>query len=118
MLRSIWIWLIVYALLMAAAIGLLAAARSWTLKTLSRQEARSDWEAWRAAAQKQTGRQGPVMRRVPRTAEPPALVLMRDYYGTCVAAAVVLLSALYVTLMILVRGVLGGGSVRGRTPRL
>ena len=110
MLRSLWIWFAGYLLLVIAVVGLLTAARSWTLRNLNRAEARSDWQMWRQAAQEQSGREGPVMRRVPRTAEPPALVLMRDYYGTCVAVALVLLSALYVTLMVMVRGVMRNAS--------
>ena len=46
----------------------------------------------------------PVKRRVPKSAEPPALVLMRDYFAVCLAIAVVLSSVLFGTFMVLVRG--------------
>ena len=47
-----------------------------------------------------------VQRRAPKSAEPPALVLMRDHFAACLAIAVLLSSVLFGTFMVLVRGAL------------
>ena len=49
-------------------------------------------------------RSGPVKRRVPKSAEPPALKLMRDHFGVCLGLSLVLSSVLFGTFMIFVRG--------------
>jgi hypothetical protein len=48
--------------------------------------------------------EGPVKRRVPKSQEPPALRLMRDYFGVSLAATVVFGSLLFVMVMGAVRG--------------
>jgi hypothetical protein len=47
-----------------------------------------------------------VKRRAPKSAEPPALVLMRDYFAVCLALAIVLSTVLFGTFMFFVRGAL------------
>ncbi len=48
---------------------------------------------------------GPVRRRTPKSVEPPALVLMRDYFAVCAVISVVLCTVLFGTVMLLVRGI-------------
>jgi hypothetical protein len=59
----------------------------------------------------------PVKRRPPKSPQPPALLLMRDYFGVCLALAIVLSSVLFATFMFFVRGAFKAGpaSRRSRT---
>jgi hypothetical protein len=54
-----------------------------------------NWEAWREDVRQQQGQKRPVQRRVPKSAEPPALVLMRDYYRVSLAGAILFATVLY-----------------------
>lgn len=101
-----WLWLVAYVALLAAIVGGLFYARQRALAIYGTDEAQEQWEAWREDAQEHAEGQGPVARRVPRSAEPPALVLMRDYFGVCVVIAVALSSVLFGTLVIFIRGAL------------
>jgi hypothetical protein len=78
--------------------------RRWALAAYGTEAARQQWEVWRSDVQTAQGRPAPVQRRVPRSAEPPALVLMRDHFGSCLVIALTLTSALFGTAMVLVRG--------------
>lgn len=88
------------ALLYAATIGLVIfatfRAREAALEKLSAPEAQANWDQWREDVQ--TGdveASGGVTRRTPESAEPPWLVLMRDHFAVCLAAAVVFSSLLF-----------------------
>ena len=49
---------------------------------------------------------GPVRRRVPKSTEPPALVLMRDYFGVSLIGAVLFTTVLYWVIAWFVMGIL------------
>jgi hypothetical protein len=53
---------------------------------------------------------GPVQRRVPKSAEPPALVLMRDYFGVSMAGAILFSSVLYWVIAWFVSGIVSGNN--------
>ena len=55
----------------------------------------------------QTGREGPVQRKVPRSAEPPLRVWLRDYIGLAIAAWLILGGTLGAFLGVMVSGTLG-----------
>ena len=59
------------------------------LARLDTPESQAAWDAWRAEARRQAAGDGPVRRREPKSAEPPLLVLLRDYWAVCTAAVVV-----------------------------
>lgn len=103
--------LIVYAILMAAVLFGLRQARDWSMQTFSPAQAKTDWQKFRDDTAKYND-VSPVQRRVPRSLEPPALVLMRDYFVICNVIAVVLTTALYGAVTFMVLGVL-----RGNTPQ-
>jgi hypothetical protein len=92
--------------LVAAVVGGLFYARSRVMAAYGTDQAQAEWETWREDAKSQAEGKGPVKRRVPKSAEPPALVLMRDYFAVCVVIAVALSSILLGTLIFLVRGAL------------
>ena len=78
----------------------LFAVKESILAKLSTPTAQAEWDQWRA----ETAKPGPVARRVPKSDEPPALVLLRDYFGICLSAAIFFCSLLYAVLMLLIRG--------------
>jgi hypothetical protein len=82
------------ALVALVAYGMTAWRQS-LLTNLTTPEAQSSWNEWRAEAAREDGTHGPVQRTVPKSPEPPSLVLMRDYFPACLAGLLIPLSALY-----------------------
>ena len=99
-------WALAYLALMAVLVWQLGTIRANILASLSTPSAQAEWDKWRAEAVKP----GPVARRQPKSAEPPALVLLRDYYGVCLAAALFFSSLLFVVMMLFARGAMVGRS--------
>jgi hypothetical protein len=98
-------WLLGYVLVIACVLGGLIYARQLALSTYGSQVAQEEWDAWRDDAKKMASSDGPVRRRMPKSVEPPALVLMRDYFLVCMTIALVLCTVLYGTIALLVRGI-------------
>jgi hypothetical protein len=105
------VWITSYVVMMLAIIASLVAFRSWSLSEFDSEAAQRNWQAWRDAAV-ESGWQGGVNRARPKSAEPPTLVMMRDHFGVCLAIVLVLATALYATVMIVLRGVLLGRAHR------
>lgn len=87
---SRWIMATILAAAWIAFVGLppagLAIVRTSWMERLNRPEARAGWDEFRGAMQAQTGRDGPVQRKVPKSVEPPGLVWLRDHFTlACVA---------------------------------
>jgi hypothetical protein len=95
---------IVYLVVISGLAWGLIAARKWAARNYSDDAAQQQWQLFRNDVARQTERSGPVTRRVPRSTEPPALVLMRDHFAACSVIALVLTTALYATLAFLVGG--------------
>ena len=93
-----------WLLLVLMMVGALHTAREWVLDRFSSQEAHQQWGEWVEAAKQQASGNGPVQRRVPKSADPPVLLLMRDYYGTCLGMSLFLSTCLYGTFVWLLRG--------------
>ncbi len=72
----------------------LVAWRERRLAEVASPEAQAEWDAFRADMRQQSGRDGPVQRKVPKSAEPPELVWLRDYLGLAIAAWVTLIGVL------------------------
>jgi hypothetical protein len=70
--------------------------REGRLAELTDPAVQADWDGFRAAMQRESGRTGPVQRKVPKSDEPPELVWLRDY------------PALAVTAWVAFVGILGG----------
>ncbi len=107
------IWTSVYAVIVVMIVWQMSELRSSMLARLSTPDARADWEQWRA----DTAKPGPVARREPKSTEPPALVLLRDYYGVCLGAALFFSSLLFLVSMLLVRGAFGPAAAANQTKR-
>ena len=108
--RVWWLWGVGYAILLAAVLWSLFAARRSALARLSSEQSQSDWQAWREDVADQQAIAGPVQRRVPKSLEPPALVLMRDYFATSLAGAILFTTVLYWILAWFVTGAVAGPS--------
>lgn len=95
-------------------LGLWMVRDRW-IEEWSRPEAREQWDEFRGAMRRQTGRDGPVQRKVPRSEEPPQLVWLRDYFPLACAAWVVFGGVLWMVTAIFVLGTIrrsvGSGSL-------
>ncbi len=93
--RPLAIAFIVYALLVAAVMAGLFAARSFVLVG-DNGESDAQWQEWRKDAAKQDGSVGPVARRTPKSATPPLVLLMRDHFPATAAGLLLPFTALYI----------------------
>jgi hypothetical protein len=103
---SRWFWLAAYLLLVAAIVWGLVAARRWALAELATQQSLGNWQQWRDDVQSQDKHLGPTERRIPKSTEPPALVLMRDYFDISLGGAIVFSTVLYWVIVWLFSGAL------------
>jgi hypothetical protein len=85
----------VYAIVLSALVWSLFVLRQSVLSNFSSIDARGDWQTWRSDVEHEQQQPQTVARRVPKSAEPPALVLMRDYFVTCLVGTVLFVSLLY-----------------------
>ena len=102
-------WLVAYAATLTIVAYGMVHGRSAAMQIYGTSEAQTEWDAWRADSKKMAEQPGVVKRREARSVEPPALVLMRDYFGVCLAGALLLSSVLFATFMLFVRGALQSG---------
>ena len=102
------VWMIAYVAVIGTVVGSVLSARQRALDELSTPEAQADWETWRQSVRDEALSDAPVRRRVPGSGEPPLVVLMRDHFGVCMAAAVVISSALFGVIAFTLGGVLRG----------
>lgn len=98
--------LVAWALLMALVAWGMDRGRQAALATYQGENARQQWEQWRSEVTRQQAEGSPVQRRIPKSAEPPALVLMRDYFWECLVGAWVVSTGLGLSLFFFVRGAL------------
>lgn len=98
-------WFVAYVAMICLIVFALMQYRSTALAAYGTAEAGERWEDWREAAA-ELGKQGPVVRRAPKSTEPPPLVLMRDHFAACLGISLLLSSCLFGWLMICVRGVM------------
>jgi hypothetical protein len=105
-LSSWWWWGIGYVVLAGTVVSSLLAAREWALTELSTSDSAAAWTTWRDDVRAQQLEPAPVQRRVPQSAEPPALVLMRDYLGVSLAAAILFSTLLYSVVVWMLVGML------------
>jgi hypothetical protein len=100
------LWALSYLAVLAAVVGALVKARRDVVRVYGTPAAQVEWDTWRTDAKKMAEHPAPVKRREPKSAEPPALVLMRDHFASCLGLAVLLSSVLFGTFMFFIRGAL------------
>lgn len=102
--RWLWLWAIGYLVLLGVVVWSMFAARKWSLAELAKPNSVAQWEAWRDDVRSQQDEPSPVERSVPKSTEPPALVLMRDYFGVSLCGAIVFSTLLYWIMAWLISG--------------
>ena len=95
--------------------------RRAALETYGNEQGQAGWDRWRedvakdakAFADVESGTRTadgvdlpPVKRRVSKSSEPPALVMMRDRFVVCLIAALLLSGAMMGSVLLLIRGAL------------
>jgi len=98
--------MLAYLLVISLVVGGVIHGRKRALETYGSAAAQAEWEKWRADAKQMAEQPSIVKRRVPGSVEPPALVLMRDYFAVCLAGALVLSTVLFGTFMAFIHGAL------------
>jgi len=102
-------WFAGYVVLVAAVVVTMIWLRQSAVPQLSSQKSISDWQEWKQAnAQEQKARSCPVERRVPKSDEPPELVLMRDFFAVLMVGALLFSSLLYWIMAWFVTGIFKG----------
>jgi hypothetical protein len=96
----------IYAALVGAVTVGMFYARDEVAPRLDTRRGQQNWDEWRHEAADQAAGKGPVTRREPKSAEPPLIVLMRDYFAICLTGAVVFVSLLFGVLVFVIRGIL------------
>ncbi len=96
--------LLLYAVMAVTIVLGLARARAWSHRELATVKGQADWETFRTDMAQQAEQPGPVKRRVPKSTQPPALVLLRDHFAMCVTISLVLSSVLFVFTILFIRG--------------
>jgi hypothetical protein len=99
-------WIFGYIVLVSAVIGMMFWLRLTAVPDWSSPKSISDWQAWQKDVREQQTKPGPVERRVPKSDEPPTLVLMRDFFAVMMAGALLFSSLLYWIMAWLVTGIL------------
>ncbi|MEX0612836.1 MAG: hypothetical protein WD738_22820 [Pirellulales bacterium] len=99
-------WIIGYAVGSCIVVWSMLAARDRAITELSTPQSVAQWQAWRTDVEQQQTTPGPVQRRVPKSSQPPALILMRDYFAVSLVGAVLFSTLLYWVIAWLVTGML------------
>ena len=107
--RSIWWWVASYVTAMALVVWSVMAARTWALAELGTPESTAEWEEWREDVRADQGQPAPIQRRVPKSAEPPALVLTRDYFAVVMGGSILFTSLVYWVLAWMISGTFAAG---------
>jgi hypothetical protein len=103
-------WFAGYVLLVGVVVGTMFWVRQSAVPELSSQKSISEWREWKEAnVREQQSHRGPVERRVPKSDEPPELVLMRDFFGVLILGAILFSSLLYWIMAWFVTGILKAG---------
>ena len=66
----------------------------------------ADWQQWRNEAARQSAGEGPVQRRVPKTLDPPIMVLFSEHFPVIVIFSLLFGSAFYFMIYFFVHGTL------------
>lgn len=108
--RAVVTALVVSAWLVTVAIPpvLFVRGRAGWLEELDRPEQQAQWDEFRRDMAEQSGRAGPVQRKVPKSAEPPVRVWLRDHAALAVSAWVLFVGVLGGFFSLLVVGALRG----------
>ena len=105
-------WLVGYLGLAAIVLSLMLYARHSAVAQLSSPQSIAEWQQWRDDVRDTQSKPKTVERRVPKSEEPPELVLMRDYFGIMLFGALLFSSLLYAIMVWFIVGMMSGNRVR------
>lgn len=88
-------WIAGYVALIGVVVAAMFWARQSATSQLSSPESISNWQAWREDVRQHQAGDKAVERRVPKSDEPPALVLMRDNFAVMLVGALLFSTLLY-----------------------
>lgn len=91
-------------------LGLLFVREDWIAR-LDRPDVAREWDRFREDMRRQTGTGGPVQRKVPKSAEPPGLVWLRDHAGLACAAWLFFGTVLWGMVTLFAWGAAGDGDM-------
>ncbi|HEY2882868.1 MAG TPA: hypothetical protein VGJ15_10550 [Pirellulales bacterium] len=94
-----------YVLLVAAIVSGMFYWRHVTVSAGEVEQSQAEWNQWRTLAAKDDGKHSPVQRTIPKSEEPPMLVLLRDHFPACVIGLLAPLTGLYAFIAWLAIGV-------------
>ncbi len=98
------VWLAGYLITMAAILYGMISLRNMQLDQNNSATTQADWQQWRNEAARQSTGKGPVQRRVPKTLDPPIMVLFSDHFSVIVIFSLLFGSAFYFMLYFFVHG--------------
>jgi hypothetical protein len=111
--RAIALWAVAYVATMTAVLWGLQYGRDMVVAQLGDPESVAAWREWAEETRRPTDADQPVERRPVKSDEPPALILMRDHFGSVRAVALVIGTFVFAFLGFLAHGI---WSQRGATP--
>ena len=103
--RSVAVWLVAYLLTIAAILWGLQYGREMVIERLGDPESVAAWRDWAAETRRPADSEHPIERRPVKSDEPPALILMRDHFGSVRAVSVVIGTFLFCFLGFLGHGI-------------
>ena len=105
------LWLIAYLATMTGLVTGAVLVRNRTVADLNRPESLAEWRKWKADTQRQNAdpKSSPVARKPVKSDEPPALILLRDYFVAILGVALLAGSFAFGFMMVIVRGVWSAG---------
>lgn len=107
--KLLLIWCVIYLALTAGLSWFLLEQRAQYLRTAAQPESKAEWEAWKESVQRENDSgTPPVARRVPTADEQPATILLRDYFAGVCLTLLLVWTAFFGFLAMVITGVLRG----------
>lgn len=98
------IWFALFLLLLAATAWGMIRGRNWILATYDSDSATAEWQEWKQDAAQMERLPNVVKRKAPKSDLPPAVILMKDYFGICLVGGLGLTAVLLAALLLMMRG--------------
>ena len=99
-------WFVGYLITMAAIVYGMISLRNKQLDGNHSASTQADWQEWRHEAERQSTGKGPVQRRVPKTLDPPIIILFSGNFAVILIFSLLFGSAFYFILYFFVHGTL------------
>ena len=108
------VWIAIYLFCMWLVVTGMIHARRAAIANYGTQTAQTEWDTWREFAKSESDAEGPVQRKERKSAKPPALILMQDYFYPCTAFALLMSTILFGTLALMFQGAVARQQINTR----